>query len=94
MGLDILHGIPFVDRRLVRVDMALIVTDPGEEEAAWVVVVDPSHFAGFVKALQGGPGDRGDDAVTPIACKVRRGRDYKAEYSLCTQDVSGCRLSH
>lgn len=48
MGLDILHGIPLVDRRLVGVDMALIVTDPREEEAPWVVIVAPCYLASFM----------------------------------------------
>lgn len=55
VGLDILHGIPLVDRRLVRVDVALIVTDPREEEAPWIVVVAPCHFTSLMQTLQSRP---------------------------------------
>lgn len=44
MGLHILHSIPLIDRGLVRVDVALIVTDPREEEAPWVVIVASCHL--------------------------------------------------
>lgn len=48
MGLHILHGIPLVDRRLVGVDVALIVADPREEEAPRVVIVASRHFTSLV----------------------------------------------
>lgn len=56
VGLHILHGVPFVDTELTGRDPALVVADPGQEQAAWVVVMAASHLAGFVERLQGRPG--------------------------------------
>lgn len=56
VGLDILHSVPFVDTELTGWDPALVVADPGQEQAAWVVVMAASHLAGFVEWLQGRPG--------------------------------------
>lgn len=56
--LHILHGVPFVDAELAGGHSALVVADPSQEQAAWVVVMATSHLAGFVERLQGGPGDR------------------------------------
>lgn len=53
--LDILHGIPFVDTELVRCDPALVVADPGQKQAARVVVMAASHLACFVEWLEGWP---------------------------------------
>lgn len=39
-----MHSIPLIDRGLVGVDVALIVTDPREEEAPWVVIVASGHL--------------------------------------------------
>lgn len=55
VGLHILHGIPLVDGRLVGVDVALIVADPGEEEAPGIVVVASGHLTGLVQTLQSRP---------------------------------------
>lgn len=55
MGLHILHGVPFVDARLVRGDPALIVANPGEEQAAWEVVVTASHLTCLMERLEGRP---------------------------------------
>lgn len=55
---DILHGVPFVDTQLAGWDSALVVADPGQEQAAWVVVVAASHLASFVEWLQGWPEGR------------------------------------
>lgn len=49
MRLDILHGVPLIYTQLVGGDLALVVADPGQEEAAWVVVMAASHLAGFVQ---------------------------------------------
>lgn len=53
--LDILHGVPLVHAELVGWDPALVVADPGQEQAAWVVIMAASHLACFVKRLQGWP---------------------------------------
>lgn len=53
--LDVLHGVPLVDTGLVGWDSALVVADPGQEQAAWVVVMATSHFACFVERLKGWP---------------------------------------
>lgn len=53
--LDILHGVPFVDTDLVGRDPALVVADPGQEQATWVVVVAASHLTSFVERLEGWP---------------------------------------
>lgn len=55
MGLHVLHGIPLVDRRLVRVDVALIVTDPREEQTPWIVIVASCHFTSLMQTLQSRP---------------------------------------
>lgn len=55
MRLQVLHGIPLVDEGLVGGDPALIVADPGEEQAAREVVVTPGHLAGFMEGLQRRP---------------------------------------
>lgn len=55
---DILHGVPFVDTQLAGWDSALVVADPGQEQAAWVVVVAASHLASFVERLEGWPEGR------------------------------------
>lgn len=62
--LHVLHGVPLIDERLVGGDPALIVADPGEEQAARVVVVTPSHLARFMERLEGRP-----------ASERRKGRD-------------------
>ena len=51
--LDILHGVPFIDAELVGGDPALVVADPGQKQAAWVVVMAASYLTGFVQGLQG-----------------------------------------
>lgn len=53
--LDVLHGVPLVDTELVGGDPALVVADPGQEQAAWVVVMTASHLARFVERLEGWP---------------------------------------
>lgn len=53
--LDVLHGVPLVDTELVRCDPALVVADPGQKQAAWVVVMAASHLARFVEWLEGWP---------------------------------------
>lgn len=53
--LHILHGVPLIDAYLVGGDPALIVADPGEEQAAWEVVVTTSHLARFMEWLEGWP---------------------------------------
>lgn len=53
--LDVLHGVPLVDAGLVGGHPALVVADPGQEQAAWVVVVAAGHIARFVERLEGGP---------------------------------------
>lgn len=55
MRLQILHGVPLVDERLVGGDPALIVADPCEEQAAREVVVTAGHLAGFMEGLQRRP---------------------------------------
>lgn len=58
--LHVLHGVPLVDAYLVWGDPALIVADPGEEQAAWEVVVTTSHLASLMEWLEGRPaGDGG-----------------------------------
>ncbi|TNN36841.1 hypothetical protein EYF80_052993 [Liparis tanakae] len=51
--LDVLHGVPLVDADLVGRDAALVVADPGQEQAARVVVVAAGHVARFVERLEG-----------------------------------------
>lgn len=51
--LHVLHGVPLVDAYLVGGDPALVVADPGEEQAAGEVVVTTSHFTRLVKRLKG-----------------------------------------
>lgn len=51
--LHILQGIPLVDAELVGRDPALVVADPGQKQAAWVVVVAAGHLARFVERLKG-----------------------------------------
>lgn len=58
MRLHILHGVPLVDARLVGADPALIVADPGEEQASREVVVTTSHLAGFMEGLEGRPASK------------------------------------
>lgn len=53
--LHVLHGVPLVDAGLVGGDPALIVADPGEEQAAWKVVMTTGHLAGFMEWLEGWP---------------------------------------
>lgn len=53
--LHILHGVPLVDTELVGWDPALVVADPGQKQAAWVVVMAASHLACFVERLEGWP---------------------------------------
>lgn len=53
MRLDVLHGIPLIDAELVGGDPALVVADPGQKQAARVVVMAASHLTGFVQRLQG-----------------------------------------
>lgn len=53
--LHVLHGVPLINEVLVRCHMALIVTDPGEEETAWIVVMTSCHFANLMQGLQGRP---------------------------------------
>lgn len=53
--LDVLHGVPLIDTELVGWDSALVVADPGQEQAAWVVVMATSHLASFVERLEGWP---------------------------------------
>lgn len=48
MRLQVLHGVPLIDERLIGRDPALVVADPGEEQAAWEVVVTAGHLAGFM----------------------------------------------
>lgn len=55
MRLQVLHGVPLVDERLVGGDPALIVADPGEKQAAREVVVTAGHLAGFMEGLQRRP---------------------------------------
>lgn len=57
-GLQVLHGIPFIDAALLRADAALIVGGPDERHTPWEVVMSPSHFTSLVKHLQGRPGMR------------------------------------
>lgn len=47
--LHVLHGVPLVDAYLVGGNPALIVADPGKEQAAWEVVVTAGHFTCFVQ---------------------------------------------
>lgn len=47
--LDVLHGVPLIYAQLVGGDLALVVADPGQEQAAWVVVMAACHLAGFVE---------------------------------------------
>lgn len=54
--MDVLHGVPLVDARLVRGDPALVVADPGQEQTAGVVVVTAGHLTRLVERLQGRPG--------------------------------------
>lgn len=53
--LHILHGVPLVDTELVGWDPALVVADPGQKQAAWVVVMAAGHLACFVEWLEGWP---------------------------------------
>lgn len=53
--LHVLHGVPLVDTELVGCHPALVVADPGQKEAAWVVVMATSHLAGLVERLEGWP---------------------------------------
>lgn len=53
MGLHVSHGVPLIDAVLVGGHTALIVTDPGQEETARVVVMTPSHLANLMQGLQG-----------------------------------------
>ena len=46
---QILHGVPLIDADLVGGDPALIVADPGEEQAAREVVMTTSHVTRFVE---------------------------------------------
>lgn len=58
MRLQVLHGVPLVNECLVGGDPALIVADPGEEQAAREVVVTAGHLAGFMEGLQRRPSMR------------------------------------
>lgn len=69
MRLQVLHGVPLVDERLVRGDPALIVADPGEEQAAREVVVTAGHFAGFMEGLQCRPLT---ERVKPRYCMIEQ----------------------
>lgn len=51
--LHVLHGVPLVDAYLVGGNPALIVADPGKEQAAWKVVVTTGHLTRFVQRLKG-----------------------------------------
>lgn len=51
--LHVLQGVPLVDAELVGRDPALVVADPGQKQAAWVVVVAAGHLARFVQRLKG-----------------------------------------
>lgn len=53
MRLDVLHGVPLVDAELVGCDPALVVADPGQKQAARVVVMAASHLTRFVERLEG-----------------------------------------
>lgn len=55
VGLHILHGVPLVDAGLIWGHPALVVTHPGQKEAAWEVVMTAGHFTGLMKRLQGRP---------------------------------------
>lgn len=48
MGLHVLHGIPLVDAVLLRGDMGLVVTNPRQKEASWVVIMAPGYLTSFV----------------------------------------------
>lgn len=37
--------------------MALIVTDPREEQAPWIVIVAPCHFTSLMQTLQSRPSE-------------------------------------
>lgn len=52
MRLHVLHGVPLVDAVLVGRDPALVVADPGQKQAAGVVVMATGHLAGFMEGLQ------------------------------------------
>lgn len=80
-----MHGIPLVDRGLVRVDVALIVTDPGEEKAPGVVVIDPGHLARFVKALKGGP-EEGEETPSAAAWSQMSNRRIRRKGQRICQD--------
>lgn len=54
--MNVLHGVPLVDARLVRGDPALVVADPGQEQTAGEVVMATSHLTRLVERLQGRPG--------------------------------------
>lgn len=56
MRLHVLHGIPFVDAELAGGDPALVVADPGQEQAPRVIIVAARHLARLVQRLQGRPG--------------------------------------
>lgn len=60
MWLDVLHGVPLIDTELVGWDSALVVADPGQEQAAWIVVMTTSHLTCFVERLKGRPEAHGD----------------------------------
>ena len=60
VGEDVLHGIPLVDAELIGGEATLVVADPGQEQAAWVVVVTAGHVAGLVERLQRRPDTQRD----------------------------------
>lgn len=55
MRLHVLHGVPLVDVCLVGGDPALIVANPGEEQAAWEIVMASGHLACFMERLERRP---------------------------------------
>lgn len=55
VGLHVSHGVPLIDAVLVGGHTALIVTDPGQEETAGVVVMTSGYFANLMQRLQGWP---------------------------------------
>lgn len=59
MRLHVLQSVPLVDTELVGGDPALVVADPGQKQAAWVVVVAAGHLACFVERLKGRPEPKG-----------------------------------
>lgn len=44
VGLHVLHGIPLIDAVLVRGYTGLVVTNPCQKEASWVVIMAPGYL--------------------------------------------------